>query len=292
MQSMTGYGRGTAQADGREIIVELKSVNHRYLDYGIRLPRSLNFLDDVLRSCISKHIERGHVDVFVSYQNMRSDARRVQIDKDLLQAYLAAAKDIDDLFDLENDLSIVNAMRLPEVLTIAETPDDQEEISLLCEQATVQAVTQLIEMRKSEGERLQSDLTQRTYQIVSIVDKMQEYIPNAVAEYQAQLFERIEQLIGSEIALDQTRLANEVAIYADKSSIDEELVRLNSHLAQLLSLLEQNKAIGRKIDFVIQEINRELNTIGSKSGLLDVLNLVIQAKADCEKVREQIQNIE
>ncbi|HWR24072.1 MAG TPA: YicC/YloC family endoribonuclease [Feifaniaceae bacterium] len=291
ISSMTGYGRGKAARDGREMTVELKSVNHRYLDIGMRLPRHLGFLEDVFRAELSASLSRGHVDIYVSYSNQRSDARTVTVDEALLSVYLTASRRAAEHLGLADDLTLTGALRLPDVTNILEAEEDREAVADLAREATSLAVRELKAMRRVEGERLQKDLLQRADTVLSIAKEIEERAPLVVEEYRFKLEERITALLGA-VEVDRARLATEVALFADRASIDEEIVRLKSHVAQMLSSLSSNEPSGRKLDFIVQEMNREFNTIGSKANDAFLTNAVISGKGEIEKIREQVQNIE
>ncbi|MBQ2662240.1 MAG: YicC family protein [Clostridia bacterium] len=291
VSSMTGFGRGTAQAEGREITIELKSVNHRYLDIGYRMPRQINFLEDVFRAELSERLSRGHVDVYVNYRNLRNDSKTVEIDKGLLSAYLEAAKIATDEFELENDLKLTSALRFQDVLTVVSAEEDREALVSLSKEALNMAIDELKAMRAKEGERLANDLLNRLDTIDALRAQIEKRAPQVVEEYRAKLSERIEKLLSS-VTVDQQRLATEVAIFADKASIDEETVRLTSHVKGMKELLASSEATGRKLDFLVQEMNREFNTIGSKANDGEIVAFVIDGKAEVEKIREQVQNIE
>lgn len=291
MYSMTGYGRGAAQCDGREITVEFKSVNHRYLDVSMRLPRHLAFLEDPLRKLLAERLSRGHVDVFVNYRNTRSDARTVRIDDALLGAYLDAARKAADRFSLRDDIGLTAALRLPDVTEICEADEDREAVTALCLQAAETAVCELRQMRRLEGERLRRDFSMRIDTVLELTERVAVRAPLVIEEYRTRLNERIEQLLQT-TEVDRTRLATEVALFADRASIDEEIVRLRSHVAQIRLLLDDPDPVGRKLDFVVQELNREFNTIGSKANDGTLTACVLSGKNEIEKIREQVQNIE
>lgn len=289
---MTGFGRACVERDGREMTVELKAVNHRYLDLGFRMPRGVSFLEDVFRSALSARFSRGHVDVFVNYRNNRKDARSVSVDSALLGAYLAAARQAALGVELEDDLMLSDVLRLPEVLTITEAEEDQQALLELAREAVQLACDELAAMREREGENLRRDLCARLETLLGLAEKIGARAPIVVAEYQQKLSQRIQELLGNAVALDPARIATEVAIFADKASIDEELVRIKSHVGQFNAILDAAEPAGRKLDFVVQEMNREFNTIGSKANDAEILNWVISGKAEIEKIREQVQNIE
>lgn len=291
VSSMTGFGRGKATKDGREMTVELKSVNHRYLDLSFRMPRHISFAEETLRSTLSDTLSRGHVDVYVNYSNTRSDARTVKIDTGLLSAYLSSVNEAAKELKVENDMTLSLALRLPDVTSIAEADEDDAAVKALAEEAVRNAMNELINARRGEGERLANDLGIRLNTVEELRDRIAERAPTVVEEYRVKLSERIESMLGS-VDVDAQRLATEVAIFADKASIDEELVRLKSHITQASELLAGSEAAGRRLDFVVQEMNREFNTIGSKANDAEIARLVILGKAELEKIREQVQNIE
>lgn len=291
VNSMTGFGRTTLEQDGREITIELKSVNHRYLDLGFRMPRAINFVEDTLRGVISSELSRGHVDVFVYYKNNREDARKVNIDTNLLGEYLVAARAAAAEFDLRDDIGLSAALRLPDITEIVEKDEDREAVCKLVAEACRKACAELKDMRAKEGARLYTDLYGKSETVEKIGESIALRAPMVVEEYRIKLNERIEKLL-ADVDVDRARLATEVAIFADKASIDEELVRLKSHIVQFRAMLDGTEPAGRKLDFIVQEMNREFNTMGSKANDGEIVNLVIQGKGEIEKIREQVQNIE
>lgn len=291
MHSMTGYGRGSAMRDGREITVEFKSVNHRFLDVSTRLPRHIAFLEEPLRRFLSERLARGHVDVFVNYRNTRSDARTVRIDTALLGAYLAAARQAAAELSLPDDIGLCAALRLPDVTEIAEADEDRDAVCALCLEAAEIAVGELLEMRRLEGERLGADLAGRIDAVLALTERIAVRAPLVVEEYRQKLNDRIEQILQTG-EIDRARLATEVTLFADRASIDEEIVRLRSHVAQARLLMAGDEPAGRKLDFVVQEMNREFNTIGSKANDGTLTGCVLAGKNEIEKIREQVQNIE
>ena len=291
ISSMTGFGRATVASDGREITIELKSVNHRYLDLAFRMPRHIGFIEDVLRQLLSEQLSRGHVDIYVNYRNTRMDARTVVIDEALMGAYLTAARKAAAQYELKDDISLSTAMRFPDVTDVIEAEEDRDAVAALAREAALRAVTALKRMRAGEGERLCNDLLNRVTTVESIAAKIDTRAPLVVEEYRTKLSERIESMLGG-VEVDRTRLATEVALFADKASINEELVRLASHVTEMRNVLGSDEAAGRRLDFVVQEMNREFNTIGSKANDAEITNLVIAGKGEIEKIREQVQNIE
>ena len=290
-RSMTGFGRAALSVDGRELTLELKSVNHRFLDISFRMPRSLSFLEDTVRSALGSLLSRGHIDVYAYYRNTRSDAKSVSVDKALLGAYLAAAADVANEFSLANDYTVSKALRVPDIVTVTEAEEDTDALKALMISAVDVAAHELIEMRALEGERISRDLLARLDSLSAIRDRIAEKAPLVVEDYRAKLNSRIESLL-SEVEIDRARLATEIAIFADKANIDEELVRLSSHFAAMRALFEGDEPVGRKLDFLVQEMNREFNTIGSKANDKAIAALVIDGKAEIEKLREQVQNLE
>ncbi len=289
--SMTGFGRASAAADGREITIELKSVNHRYFDPAFRMPRHISFIEDTLRQRMTELISRGHVDAFVNYRNTRSDARRVEIDEALLGAYLESARLAGEKYGITDDITLSAALKLPDVTDVVEAEEDRDAVNALALTALESAVAELKKARQGEGKRLSDDLLTRMDTVEAIAAKIAVRAPEVVAQYKAKLDERIASII-SEVDVDRQRLATEVALFADRASIDEELVRLASHIAQMRELLCRDDAVGRRLDFVVQEMNREFNTIGSKANDASIAGDVILGKAEIEKIREQVQNIE
>ena len=289
MHSMTGYGRAFREIDGRQLTVELKSVNHRFLDVSVRLPRSLLFLEDPARRQIAARLNRGHVDVFLTYRNLRTDARQVVVDRALFEAYAAALDSVSDL-GLRDDRTLMGVARMPDVMTVTEADEDQEAVLALLGETLSAALDELVAMRAREGESICRDLMGRVDAIERMTGEVEARYPETVAAYKARLRAAMEELVGS--GADETRLMMEVAVMADRSAIAEETVRLHSHVKQLRSLFEVPEPIGRRVDFIVQELNREVNTITSKSQDIPITRLTVDMKAEIEKLREQVQNIE
>ncbi len=290
MKSMTGYGRCQMELDGREMTVEVKSVNHRFLDISFRLNRTLSFLDDAVRKGVSAKLARGHVDVFVSYANHRQDAREVRVDTALAVAYQKAVRELAQAVGKDADLLLSDYTRLPDVLTVQECEDDQQTVRDLFSAALAGALDNLIVMREQEGERMREDILEKIGNIERIRDQIATRAPLVVTEYRDKLHQRIAALTEGEI--DEARLITEVAIFADRAAIDEELVRLVSHAKQIRATAEMKEPVGRKLDFLVQELNREVNTIGSKASDTQIAQWVVEAKGEIEKLREQVQNVE
>ena len=289
-QSMTGYGRCTLAQDGREVTIELKSVNHRFLDLAFRMPRSFAFLENDMRAHISNKLARGHVDIFVTYKNSRDDARKVTLDSALLGEYLTTLRQggIDHMLD--DNLRLRDVLSMQDVLTVEEADEDQQALSALTLSALNTALNSLCAMRRREGEAMRGDVETRLDTLERTAHAIDERAPQWLEEYRQRLRARIEEIC--QMQLDEARLTQEVALAADKAAVDEETVRLRSHIAQMRDLLKQSEPAGRKLDFLVQEMNREVNTTGSKSSDLILTGMVVDAKAELEKIREQIQNIE
>ena len=290
MKSMTGYGRCHIEEDGREMTVEVKSVNHRFLDISYRLSRTLSFLDDAVRKGVGARLARGHVDVFVSYANHRQDAKEVRVDPLLAVAYRDALAQLAAAVGLDASVPLSDYARLPDVLTVQEKEEDQQAVRELFERALCGALDSLIDMREQEGERMRADILEKIANIAAIREKVADRAPLVVSEYRDKLHQRIAALTEGEI--DEARLITEVAIFADRAAIDEELVRLRSHIAAIRETVELAEPVGRKLDFLVQELNREVNTIGSKASDTMIAQAVVSAKGEIEKLREQVQNVE
>ena len=291
VRSMTGFGRATVAVDGRELTLELKSVNHRFLDISFKMPRSLSFLEDTVRKVLSDKLSRGHIDVFAYYRNTRTDAKTLSIDKALLDAYIRAVRATASDYELNCDLTATKALHFQDVVTVTENDEDTEALKQLMIEACRKAADELISMRIREGENIAKDLIKRVDRLASLRDGIAERAPGVVEDYRQKLNTRIANLL-SEVEVDRARLATEIALFADKANIDEELVRLRSHIKATVDTLNAGGSVGRKLDFIAQEMNREANTILSKSTDLSTSNVAIDLKTDIEKVREQIQNIE
>lgn len=290
MRSMTGYGRGSARLDGRELSAELKSVNHRYLDLSFRLPRVLAFSEPMLRSLLSDSLNRGHVDVVLSYQNHRQDAKTVEADTALALSYFSAAGEIARAAGLEETLPVGELLRLPDVIRVAEAEEDEELLLSLIAQAAEAALRELVMAREGEGAAIRSDLQGYLDSLGQMLDRMKSLAPGQAENYRRKLTERIGSL--SLEGVEPQRLAQEVALFADKTAVDEELARLGAHIEQMGDLMASDEPAGRRMDFLAQEMNREINTIGSKTSELAITRLVLDAKNALEKMREQIQNAE
>ena len=287
MRSMTGYGKCQLQENAWEVTVELRAVNHRYLDVAMRLPRNLLFLEDGVRKGLAKLV-RGHVDVYLTVRQTEGASRVVDADTALAASYVAAAKAIADTTGAANDLTVTQLMKLEGVTTLTESAMDEEAVAALCAKSLEGAVAQLDDMRLREGENLRADLAEHLGNVASLREKVIAYAPKVVEEYRARLTDRLAKLPIEPV--DPARLAQEVALMADKCAIDEELSRLDSHITQLRRYLDMPGETGKKMDFLIQEMNRETNTIGSKCSDASIAQCVVDMKSEIEKLREQIQN--
>ena len=291
IKSMTGYGSAKGTVDGLEITIELKSVNNRFLDCSVRMPRSFLFAEDALKSAVQKHISRGKVDVFVSVDSSQAGDMAVKVNEPLLKGYMDALQHIADEYHIPNDLSAVSISRFPDVLVVEKKEMDAEAITSGIREIAERALDDFDAMRLREGEKLRDDVLNRLAVIDSLVTVVEQEAPKTVAEYRSRLEQKMAEVLGT-AGIDENRILMEAAIFADHIAVDEETVRLRSHMAQLQTMISGNSPIGRKIDFLIQEFNREANTTGSKCQNSDIAHVVVDLKSEIEKIREQIQNIE
>jgi len=292
VKSMTGFGRGEAEGQGYKLTVECKSINNRYLEVAPRMPRQLLSLEDGLKKTVGSYAARGRVDVFVTLEETEDKPKTLKTDKELALAYQQGIKEIAALCGIEDKLTPEMLVRLPGVFSMEKSDDDLEVIGSLLNEALAAALTQLVAMRKQEGDKLAADLLMRRDTVLAAVAEIEKRSPLVVEEYSQKLKARIVELLDSDKPFDEGRFATEVAYFADRSSITEELIRLDSHLGQLKELLNSDESVGRKLDFLMQELNREINTVGSKANDLAINKLVIDVKSELEKIREQVQNIE
>lgn len=291
IKSMTGFGRCEYADEKHKFTVELKSVNHRYLDLNIRMPKKLNFFENAIRSILKEYMERGKVDVYISCEDYAEDNYVLKYNASLAAEYIKYLRQMEETFGLDNDLKVSSLSRYPEVLMMEEQAIDEKELWEGLEKAVRGACEQFVDSRNREGERLKTDLLGKLEGMLTYVDFIEERYPQILVEYRSRLEEKVRELL-SERQLDEGRIATEVTIYADKICVDEETVRLRSHIQAVRDTLLSGGGIGRKLDFIAQEMNREANTILSKSDSLEISNVGINLKTDIEKVREQIQNIE
>ena len=290
IRSMTGFGRAKNEVNDRIYTVEIKAVNHKYTDISIKGPRFFSHLEDKIRKKISTVISRGKIDIFIGFENYSDKGVNIKFNTNLAKAYIDELMNLSEITGIENRINSLDILRLPEVLKIEEDNEtDTIETELM---STVDmALNKFIEMKQIEGEKLVSDMKNRIVEISNKVKEISEYSAGLVEEYVVKLESRIKELLKTDV-VDETRLAQEIVIYSDKCSIEEELTRLNSHIIQFQKLLESDSPVGKKIDFLIQEMNRETNTIGSKANCLEITNRVILIKTEIENIREQVQNIE
>ena len=291
IKSMTGFGRCEITENNRKFTVEMKSVNHRYLDVNIKMPKKLNFFESAIRAELKNYISRGKVDVFIAYEDLTEENTSIRYNKQVASEYLKYLKEMAEEFGLDNDVRVSTLSRYPEVFTMEEVTVDEEELWKTLQKAIKNAAEGFVETRIVEGENLKNDLIAKLDGMLKLVDFIAERSPQIIQEYRSKLADKVRDLIG-DIQVDESRLLTEVTIFADKVCVDEELVRLRSHIETTKKTLKEGGSIGRKLDFIAQEMNREANTTLSKSNDLEISNCAIELKTEIEKVREQIQNIE
>ena len=291
IKSMTGFGRGEVSDEYCKITVEMKSVNHRYFEPTIKMPKKLNFYDAGIRSILKNYINRGKVDIFITYEDYTENKFCLKYNEDLAREYMSIFDYMSEQFGIPNDMSVSGLARFPEVITMDEQNADEEELWHVLEKALIMACEQFVESRIAEGEKLRDDLIAKLDDMLDIVGKIESRGPEMLTEYRNRIEDKVHELL-SDSSIDEGRIATEVTIYADKVCVDEETVRLKSHIEATKDSLIAGGSVGRKLDFIAQEMNREANTILSKANDLDVSNWGISLKTEIEKVREQIQNIE
>ena len=292
IRSMTGYGKQNLSVEGREYQIEIKSVNHRCLDINVKIPKAISYLEETIKKEISNKIKRGKIDVFVSFENNSEEGRKIEINKQLAKLYIEQLKELAQEEKIESNIEVMDIAKIPDVLTI-KVDEENSKIKDEIKQVTQGAVTRILEMKNIEGEKISQDLLQRIRNIQSKIVEISAKSTGLIEEYVVKLEKRVKELLKND-EVDKSRLAQEVVIYADKCSIEEEITRLKSHIFQFENLISNNQdgAIGKKLDFIIQEMNRETNTIGSKANNLEITNGVIDIKTEIEDIREQVQNIE
>ena len=289
--SMTGYGKGVSEIDSQKVTIEIKTVNHRFLDLGVKLPKGFTFAEDLVRRLIKSKAVRGHFDVFVNYEDNRECKADVTADIELAKRYYAIAGEIANATGCVNNIGTAEIMRMPEVVNAQPNEQDEDTLAKLVEQATITALDNLNAMREKEGGLIMQDLLAKNQELKGLVDEIEKYAPDMVSEHKAKLKDRIEESLQG-VSIDEARLLNEVAFYSDKVCIDEEITRLKAHLIHFDQIVQEGGAVGKKLDFIVQEMNRETNTIGSKCCNVNVTDKVLALKNLIEKIREQIQNIE
>ena len=291
LRSMTGYGRSQKILNGRDISVEIRSVNHRYYEYTSRIPRTYSYVDEKLKAVLKTSVARGKVEISVTINNIEGKDSQIAVNKGVAEGYVTALRSISEELALKDDLTLSNLIRIPDVFNIQKTPDDEEQICADVSEVTAEALERFVAMRETEGIRLKKDILEKADFIIERVKMVEKQSPLTVEAYRNKLYKKLSEVLADK-NIDEQRIITEAAIFSEKIAVDEETVRLRSHIAQLRDILESDEAVGRKLDFIVQEINREVNTIGSKAQDLNITKLVVDMKSEIEKIREQIQNVE
>lgn len=291
IKSMTGFGRGHKVLNGRDITVEIRSVNHRYYEFSSRLPRSLNYVEERLKSLLQGRISRGKVEVSVLLNNVEAADEKITINRDVVREYIEALRSVKGEFGLTDDLALSNVLRIPDAFTVVKTETDEEQLWEDIKSTAEEALEHFISMRENEGARMKQDVLSRLAKIEEWVGVVETRSPQVVEDYRKRLYDKMCEVLSSS-NIDENRILLEAGIFSEKTAVDEETVRLRSHIAQFRSMLESGEPVGRKLDFLVQEMNRETNTIGSKVQEIEVTRIVVDQKSEIEKIREQIQNIE
>ena len=291
IKSMTGFGRGHKVLNGRDITVEIRSVNHRYYEFSSRLPRSLNYVEQRLKSLLQGRISRGKVEVSVLLNNVEAADEKITINRDVVREYIEALRSVKGEFGLTDDLALSNVLRIPDAFTVVKTETDEEQLWEDIKSTAEEALEHFISMRENEGARMKQDVLSRLAKIEEWVGVVETRSPQVVEDYRKRLYDKMCEVLSSS-NIDENRILLEAGIFSEKTAVDEETVRLRSHIAQFRSMLESGEPVGRKLDFLVQEMNRETNTIGSKVQDIEVTRIVVDQKSEIEKIREQIQNIE
>ena len=291
LKSMTGYGRAQKILNGRDILVEIRSVNHRYYEYSSRIPRTYSYIDEKLKTMLKNGISRGKVEISVSINSIEGKDTEIAVNKGVAEGYVDALRGVASELGLTDDLSLSKLMKLPDIFTVQKTPDDEEQVWSDVSEVAKEALDRFVVMRATEGAKLRTDVLEKAAFILSLVSKVEEQSPKTVEAYRKRLYQKLSEILENK-DIDQQRILTEAAVFAEKIAVDEETVRLRSHIDQLHEMLDCGEAVGRKLDFIVQEMNREVNTIGSKAQDLSITKLVVDMKAEIEKIREQIQNIE
>lgn len=289
--SMTGYGRSQQLIDGRDITVELRAVNHRYFECSVRTPRSYSYLDEKLKSYVQSRVSRGKIELGVTIQNVEVSATEVQINEPLAEAYLTALRQMGEKLGITDDVTVSAMTRFSDIFTVRRVQEDEDYIWSCVSRVAEEAVDRFLDMRAVEGERLKNDILSRAAHIGEMVEIVKQRSPETLKNYRERLYQKIREVV-EDRQIDDARILTEAAVFADRIAVDEETVRLESHLTSLEQILNSNGAVGRKLDFLVQEINREANTIGSKAQDIEIARVVVDIKSEVEKIREQIQNIE
>lgn len=291
IKSMTGFGRGHEVLNGRDITVEIRAVNHRYYEFSCRIPRSMGFIEEKLKTLLNGKISRGKVEVSVLISNTDAPDEKVSINREVVRDYITALRSVKEELSLNDDLSLSHVMRIPDAFTVIKEETDEEQLWSDIKTVAEQALERFISMREAEGDRMKADLLSRLDTIEGWVGIVEERSPVIVEEYRKRLFDRMTEVLNG-ANVDESRILLEAGIFSEKTAVDEETVRLRSHIAQFRTMLDGEEPVGRKLDFLVQEMNRETNTIGSKVQDIEVTRLVVDQKSEIEKIREQIQNIE
>ena len=291
MHSMTGYGKGVSKRDGKTITIEIKTVNHRFLDCNIKLPRNFLFVEDRVKKAVSSAISRGHVDLYLTYEQSSTDEGAYTVDLELANNYLTAVRQLENGTGLANDVTLSTLLRVGDIVTRQQSVEDEDLLAEMTLEAAREALVNLKVMREKEGQSQKADIASKLGTIEACLDRIKEFAPQVVEDYRALLNARIAEVVEPSL-VDKQRLATEVALYADHCAIDEEITRLSTHISNMRSLLEATEPVGRKMDFLVQEFNRETNTIGSKANDMRITKEVLAIKNEIEKMREQAANIE
>lgn len=291
IKSMTGFGRGHKLLNGRDITVEIRAVNHRYYEFSARIPRSLGFAEEKLKSMLQGRISRGKVEVSVLVCNTEAADEKITINREIVREYVDALRSVREEFSLNDDLALSNILRIPDAFTVVKTETDEEQLWQDIRAAAEEALERFISMRETEGGRMRQDIASRLDRIEEWVGVIEKRSPAIVEEYRKRLYDKMCEVLNS-ANIDESRILMEAGIFSEKTAVDEETVRLRSHIAQFRSMLESCEPVGRKLDFLVQEMNRETNTIGSKVQDIEVTRIIVDQKSEIEKIREQIQNIE
>lgn len=291
MFSMTGYGKAVKEEEGRKLSVELKAVNHRFLDLNIKMPRILNPCEDAVRKIISENVSRGHIDVYLNYSDNSDKLKQVRVDIGLADGYLKAAAELEDKFFIDNNFSLAELMKMPDVLKTEAEEEDETLLTRIVSEAVRSACDNLNAMRRFEGEKIKENLSRRIDNVEKFAVTIKDTAPSVTKEYADKLKERISEMLG-DVQYDEARFLSEVAFFADKCNIDEEISRLFAHIAHFRSIIAEDNAAGKQLDFLVQELNRETNTICSKSNSAELTSVALSLKNEIEKIREQVQNAE
>lgn len=292
IKSMTGYGRGENVKDGRKFTVEIRSVNHRYNDITIKMPRAMNYIEDIVKKKLTQQISRGKTDVYIFFETLSKDDINISLNEALVDAYIEKLSYIKQKYDLKDDISLSLLMGIDDIVTVEKNIIDKDIIIETLMPAVDTALTEFIKLRQTEGMALKKDIIVKLENMINLVNQIKDRSPKVVIEYRDKLQARLNELLTGNNQIDELRLITEITIFADRCSVDEEITRLLSHINQVKSILDEQEAVGRKLDFLVQEMNREANTIGSKSNDIEITQITVDLKSEIEKIREQIQNIE